>query len=503
MSIAIIRTRALDALSAPAVTVEVHLSNGLPAFNLVGLPETAVRESKDRVRSAIINSRYEFPAKRITVNLAPADLPKDGGRFDLAIALGILAASEQIPADALDKHEFIGELALTGEIRPVRGVLNSTVSCTNMGRLPIIPAANGHEANLAVGDRHLIASHLLEVCAHLANAQKLAAGSEQPDRGISENNTDMADIKGQHQAKRALEIAAAGGHNLLYEGPPGCGKSMLAQRLPTILPEMSREEALAQLAIRSTISSQLDLSQWMQRPFRAPHHSASAVALVGGGNPPRPGEVSLAHNGVLFLDELPEFQRSVLEALREPLENGHICISRAARQAIFPADFQLVAAMNPCPCGYYGDLGKQCRCSVEQIQRYRNKISGPLLDRIDMHLRLQPTPLNALSTKATITEESSSIIRERVQATRQRQLQRQHKANAALSGKDIEEYACPSPEALSTLHTLAEKLGMSARAFQRAIRVARTIADMAESATIEKNHILEACSYRQAQLLKV
>ncbi len=505
MSIAIIRTRAINALSAPEVTVEAHLSNGLPAFNLVGLPETAVRESKDRVRSAIINSRFEFPMKRITINLAPADLPKDGGRFDLAIALGILAASGQIPLEHLDKYEFIGELALTGELRPVRGVLNSALACVADQRQLIIPAANGEEAALAVADEHLIAKHLLEVCAHLSGAGKLVSSVGQSvEKTVCASaypTVDMADIKGQHQAKRALEIAAAGGHNLLYEGPPGCGKSMLAQRLPTILPTMNKAEALSLLAIRSILSSQIELSQWMQRPFRSPHHSASAVALVGGGNPPRPGEVSLAHQGVLFLDELPEFQRNVLEALREPLENGHICISRASQQAIFPADFQLIAAMNPCPCGYYGDYSKSCRCSIDSIQRYRNKISGPLLDRIDMHLRLQPTPLNKLSEKTTTLEESSAQIRERVEASRQRQQQRQQKSNAALSGSELHELAQVSEDAMSALHIAAEKLGLSARAFQRAIRVARTIADLEASEQIEKKHMMEACSYRQAKVM--
>jgi magnesium chelatase family protein len=500
MSLAIIRTRALCALDAPAVTVETHLSNGLPAFNLVGLPETAVRESKERVRSAIINSRFEFPSKRITINLAPADLPKDGGRFDLAIALSILAAAGQIPLEHLEKYEFIGELALTGDIRPVRGVLNSAIACAEEDRTIIVPYSNGEEASLAVNEQHLVANHLLEVCAHLSSASKLSSIQYQETHTPYNSLNDMAEIRGQHQAKRALEIAAAGGHNLLYEGPPGCGKSMLAQRLSTILPIMSKDEALSQLGIRSIMSTQLDLSQWRQRPFRAPHHSASAVALVGGGNPPKPGEVSLAHNGVLFLDELPEFQRSVLEALREPLENGHICISRAAQQAIFPADFQLIAAMNPCPCGYYGDYSKHCRCSIEHIQRYRNKISGPLLDRIDMHLRLQPTPLNALTEKHNTAEESSLMIQQRVERSRQLQLQRQQKSNAALSGSELHLFAPLTQDASQTLHMLAEKLSLSARAFQRAIRVARTIADLSESATIEKAHIIEACSYRQAKV---
>lgn len=497
MSIAVIRTRAISALDAPSVTVETHLSNGLPAFNLVGLPETAVRESKERVRSAIINSQFEFPAKRITINLAPADLPKDGGRFDLAIALSILVASGQIPATQINQYEFIGELALTGEIRPVKGVLNSAIACRNSQRTVVVPHANGSEAALAVSDQHLIAKHLLEICAHLQGLNKLSSASANNIPISITHTVDMAEIKGQHKAKRALEIAAAGGHNLLYEGPPGCGKSMLAQSFSSILPTMTEQEALSQLAIRSIMTKQLDISQWMQRPFRAPHHSASAVALVGGGNPPKPGEISLAHQGVLFLDELPEFQRSVLEALREPMENGHISISRASQQALFPADFQLIAAMNPCPCGYYGDNTNKCRCSMEQIQRYRNKISGPLLDRIDMHLHLQPTPLTMLTQIDTSLEESSKSIQRRVEQSRMIQQQRQHKSNANLSGKELQTLANIQQDAIDTLYHIADKLGLSARAFQRAMRVARTIADLENAVTVNNQHIIEACSYRQ------
>ena len=500
MSIAIIRTRAISALDAPSVTVETHLSNGLPAFNLVGLPETAVRESKDRVRSAIINSQFEFPAKRITINLAPADLPKDGGRFDLAIALGILAASGQIPAEQLEGYEFLGELALTGDIRPVRGVLNSALACRDSKRLMIVPLSNGPEALLAVNDQHLTAKHLLDICAHLKGLSRLSPETQNSLPTPVNNYVDMAEIKGQHKAKRALEIAAAGGHNLLYEGPPGCGKSMLAQSLPGILPTMTEQEALSQLAIRSIMSNQLEISHWMQRPFRAPHHSASAVALVGGGNPPKPGEISLAHRGVLFLDELPEFQRSVLEALREPMENGHISISRASQQALFPADFQLIAAMNPCPCGYYGDQTKQCHCSFEQIQRYRNKISGPLLDRIDMHLYLQPTPLNMLIHASSSGEENSASIKARIEQSRMTQQQRQNKPNAELSGKDLQTVANIDNSALDTLYQIADKLGLSARAFQRAMRVARTIADLENSNNVSSQHIIEACSYRQPRV---
>jgi magnesium chelatase family protein len=497
MSTAVIRTRAICALDAPSVTVEAHLSPGLPAFNLVGLPETAVRESKDRVRSAILNSGFEFPARRITINLAPADLPKDGGRFDLAIALGILVASGQVSSTELDRYEFLGELALTGELRPVRGVLSSAIGCCRGERRLIIPQANGAEAALAVQERHLTARHLLDICAHLGGMAKLTPEAATPLPARQEGLPDMADIKGQHKAKRALEIAAAGNHNLLYEGPPGCGKSMLAQRLPGILPAMTEAEALSQLAIRSVISPEFDHSHWMRRPFRAPHHSASAVALVGGGNPPRPGEVSLAHKGVLFLDELPEFQRNVLEALREPMENGIIHISRASSQASFPAEFQLVAAMNPCPCGYHGDPTRACSCSPEQVRRYRCRISGPLLDRIDMHLHLQPTPLNLLTLGNHPPEELSATIRERVEMSRVIQRERQGKPNAALTGEELQTIASFTPEAITTLHRIAGKLELSARAFQRAQRVARTIADLSGRERVAADEVIEACSYRQ------
>ena len=499
MSIAIIRTRAVVALDAPQVTVEAHLSNGLPAFNLVGLPETAVRESKDRVRSAIINSQFEFPARRITINLAPADLPKEGGRFDLAIALGILAASGQIPLHMLEHYEFLGELALTGELRPVRGVLCAAMRCRDTQRQLVVPVANGEEAALAAGEQHRVADDLLTLCTHLHGRGELQTANVNANHDdLQTPAADMADIKGQQQARRALEIAAAGGHNLLYEGPPGCGKSMLAQRLPGILPKMHHNEALSQLAIRSITRPLGSLDGWMQRPFRAPHHSASMAALVGGGNPPAPGEVSLAHQGVLFLDELPEFQRNVLEALREPLEAGHISISRAGQQAVFPADFMLVAAMNPCPCGYFTDPQQACRCTPHEIQRYRRKISGPLLDRIDMHLNLQPTPLD-LITQTSQAAESSNTIRQRVQQARNRQLTRQGKSNAELQGDELHAHAQLDDNALALLQRLADKLHLSARALQRSLRVARTIADLQQQNRVSSHHISEACSYRQTQ----
>ena len=510
MSLSLVQSRALLGLDAAPVTVEVHLANGLPSFTLVGLADVEVKEARERVRCAIQNAGLEFPNnKRITVNLAPADLPKDSGRFDLPIALGILAAGGQVDAKRLDGHEFAGELSLSGELRPVRGSLAMAMARATAPDAAqtclVLPQASAHEAALVPGTHVYGARHLLDVVLQFlpegsAPPEGAEAGSgwsriePSPPAAPSAAQPDLADVKGHAAAKRVLEIAAAGGHSVLMAGPPGSGKSMLAQRFAALLPPMSAQEALESAAVASLAGRFRD-DQWMHRPTAAPHHSASAVALVGGGSPPRPGEISLAHHGVLFLDEFPEFSRSALEALREPLETGHITIARAARRAEFPARFQLIAAMNPCPCGHLGSRLRGCRCTPDQVARYQGRLSGPLLDRIDLHIEVAAIPAPELLEAPA--GEPSAAVRERVRLARERAIARQGQPNQALAGQLIDRHVALDADGSALLQKASAKFGWSARSTHRMLKVARTIADMAASESVQASHVAEAMQYRR------
>jgi len=498
VGLSLVHSRGCAGVEAPLITVEVHLSGGLPSMHLVGLPETAVRESKDRVRSALINSGFKWPQCRITISLAPAELPKEGGGFDLPIALGILAASDQIPDVVFANCEFLGELSLNGELRPVRGALPAAIRARDAKRTLIVPACNSAEAALAKGGNKYSGTTLLEIANWVKSGQQLRR-CEAGEMGEPPMLPDLRDVIGLPGPKRALEVAAAGGHHLLLAGPPGTGKTLLASRLPGILPPMTEAESLEVAALASVSHAGLDHRKWGQRPFRTPHHSCSSAALAGGGAHPMPGEISLAHNGVLFLDELPEFGRHTLEILREPIESGCIVIARAARHATFPARFQLVAAMNPCPCGLSGDDSGRCMCSGEQIQRYRSRVSGPLLDRIDIQVEVLRPKTSILSTP-TGNIETSKEVRERVITSRWIQMKRAGKPNALLTNGELKQFCHIEGNTLQLLEHAAERLYLSPRACHRILKVARTIADLDRSNQINAGHLAEAIAFRRLGL---